>query len=89
MAEKIPKLFIDTSSLQRDSVALARKVYDDGYRPNRIIGLWRGGSPIGLYMHEAFKVLDRDNRVDYIPVITQANFQSANSLTRFVLEYMV
>lgn len=69
MAEKIPKLFIDPYSLQRDSVALARKVYDDGYHPNRIIGLWRGGAPIGLYVHEALEVLGV--RADYIPIITR------------------
>ncbi len=63
------KLFISPDSLREDSVALARRVYDDGYHPNRIIGLWRGGAPIGLYVHEALKVLGV--RADYIPVITQ------------------
>lgn len=66
---KQKKLFIDPYSLQRDAVALARKVYDDGYRPNRIIGLWRGGTPIGLYVHEALKVLGI--YADYIPIITR------------------
>lgn len=63
------KLFIDPYSLQRDAVALARRVYDDGYHPKRIIGLWRGGAPVGLYVHEALKVLGV--RADYVPVITR------------------
>lgn len=65
------KLFITPDSLRTDSVAVARKVYDDRYHPNRIISLWRGGASIGLYMHEALKVLDRENPADYIPVITR------------------
>ena len=67
----VNKLFISPDSLRIDSVALARRLYDDSYHPNRIIGLWRGGSPIGLYVHEALKVLDRENSADYIPVITR------------------
>ena len=70
MAEE--KFYITPDSLRRDSVAVARQLYDAGYQPNRIIGLWRGGAPIGLYVHEALKVLDKDHRVDYIPVITHA-----------------
>ncbi|MBI5001848.1 hypoxanthine phosphoribosyltransferase [Candidatus Woesearchaeota archaeon] len=69
MAEEVQKLFITPDSLRRDAVAVARQLYDAGYQPNRIIGLWRGGSPIGLYVHEALKVLGV--RADYIPVITR------------------
>lgn len=69
MLEEIQKLFIKPDSLRLDSVALAKKLYDDSYHPNRIIGLWRGGSPIGLYVHEALKVLGV--QADYIPVITR------------------
>jgi hypoxanthine phosphoribosyltransferase len=69
MTENVQKLFITPDSLRNDSVALARKLYDDQYHPNRIIGLWRGGAPTGLYFHEALKVLGV--RADYIPVITR------------------
>lgn len=69
MTEEVQKLFISPDSLRDDSVAVARQLYDAGYHPNRIIGLWRGGSPAGLYIHEALKVLGV--RADYVPVITR------------------
>lgn len=79
------KLFITPDSLRRDSIALARKVVDDEYQPNRIIGLWRGGSPIGLYMHEALKVLGI--HADYIPVITRGYNEGVdNPLARVVVQ---
>ncbi len=63
-----------------------RKVYDDGYHPNRIIGLWRGGSPVGLYMHEALKVLGV--HADYIPVITRGYKDGVdNQLSRVATVY--
>ncbi len=83
MAEE--KLFITPDSLRRDSVAVARQLYDAGYHPNRIIGLWRGGSPIGLYVHEALKVLGVS--ADYIPVITRGYKEGVdNPLARVVVQ---
>jgi hypothetical protein len=46
------KTFISANLLLRQSFELARKVWDDGYRPNYIIGLWRGGTPPGIAIHE-------------------------------------
>ena len=42
------KLFIQADELLRDSFKLAWQVYESGYRPNYIIGVWRGGAPIGI-----------------------------------------
>ena len=51
------KLFINSESLIEDSFKLAWQVYEDGYRPNYIIGVWRGGTPIGIAVQEFFSVL--------------------------------
>jgi hypoxanthine phosphoribosyltransferase len=32
-------------------------VYESGYRPNYIIGVWRGGAPIGIAVQEFLEVL--------------------------------
>ena len=51
------KHFIRSDSLIEDSFKLAWQVYEDGYRPNYIIGVWRGGTPIGIAVQEFFSVL--------------------------------
>ena len=51
------KLFIQADELLSDSFKLAWKVYDSGYRPNYIIGVWRGGAPIGIAVQEFLDVL--------------------------------
>ena len=51
------KYYIRSEDLIQDSFRLAWQVYDDGYRPNYIIGVWRGGAPIGIAVQEFFSVL--------------------------------
>ena len=51
------KLFIQADQLLRDSFKLAWEVYESGYRPDYIIGVWRGGAPIGIAVQEFLDVL--------------------------------
>ena len=51
------KLFIQADELLRDSFKLAWQVFESGYRPNYIIGVWRGGAPIGIAVQEFLDVL--------------------------------
>ena len=51
------KLFIQADELLSDSFKLAWQVYESGYRPNYIIGVWRGGAPIGIAVQEFLDVL--------------------------------
>ncbi|MDB3950679.1 phosphoribosyltransferase family protein [Gammaproteobacteria bacterium] len=51
------KLFIQSEELLKDSFNLAWQVFESGYRPNYIIGVWRGGAPIGIAVQEFLDVL--------------------------------
>ena len=51
------KLFIQADELLQDSFKLAWQVYESGYRPNYIVGVWRGGAPIGIAVQEFLDVL--------------------------------
>jgi len=51
------KLYIQSEELLKDSFNLAWQVYESGYRPNYIIGVWRGGAPIGIAVQEFLDVL--------------------------------
>lgn len=48
----IKKTFITADSLFTDSFKLARMIYDSGYKPDVILVLWRGGTPVGIVVHE-------------------------------------
>ena len=50
------KTFITAQALLEDSFRLAAKVYDDGFRPQFIVGIWRGGAPIGIAVQEFLAV---------------------------------
>lgn len=46
------KIFLTADDLLRDSYQLARQVYASGFRPNFIVGVWRGGAPVGIAVQE-------------------------------------
>jgi len=56
MLEAPEKVYLDARTLLVDSAKLARLVWDDGYRPNYLIGVWRGGTPPGVAIHEFFRM---------------------------------
>jgi hypoxanthine phosphoribosyltransferase len=46
------KAYIRADDLVYDSFLLARMILDSGYRPDVILVLWRGGTPVGVVVHE-------------------------------------
>jgi len=46
------KKFISAQDLLEDSIQLAIKVYESGFRPHFIVGIWRGGTPVGIAVQE-------------------------------------
>lgn len=49
------KLFISADSLLRDSLELGRQIVLSGYRPSFLVGIWRGGAPIGIVVQEVLE----------------------------------
>lgn len=46
------KLYITANDLLLDSFKLAEQIFQRGYRPHFIVGVWRGGSPVGIAVQE-------------------------------------
>ena len=46
------KTYIGAESLLTDSYRLAMKVLRSGFKPSFIVGVWRGGAPIGIAVQE-------------------------------------
>ena len=50
------KHYLSADEYLRDSWRLAAAVRRSGWRPDILIALWRGGAPVGVAVHEFFKV---------------------------------
>jgi len=46
------KIYLSANELMLDSFRLGKQIADSGWRPDVLIALWRGGTPIGLAVHE-------------------------------------
>jgi len=54
---KMKKIFLDEETLILDSFRLGVRVVESGFRPTFIVGLWRGGSSVGIYVQECLQTL--------------------------------
>ncbi|MBT4521187.1 MAG: hypoxanthine phosphoribosyltransferase [Halieaceae bacterium] len=51
------KHFIDARQLLEDSFNLGWQVYQSGFKPTCIVGVWRGGTPVGIAVQELLRVM--------------------------------
>ena len=68
MSEQAEKLFIREEDLLADAFRLGMLVYRSGFRPSFIVGLWRGGSSIGIFVQECLQYLGGET--DHISIRT-------------------
>jgi hypoxanthine phosphoribosyltransferase len=52
------KLHISARELYTLSFKLARQIVDSGYRPDFLVALWRGGTPVGIVIQEFLQYLN-------------------------------
>ena len=62
------KHYIQADQLLKDSYNLAWKIYEQGFKPDFIIGIWRGGAPVGIAVQEFLDYLGIQS--DHIAIIT-------------------
>lgn len=51
----VEKQFITADSLLRDSLKLGFEVVRSGFRPSFLVGIWRGGAPVGISVQEVLE----------------------------------
>jgi len=66
----LEKVYISSQTLLEDSFKLALQVYESGYRPNYIVGVWRGGAPVGIAVQELLDVMGVES--DHIAIRTSS-----------------
>ena len=51
------KQFLTEQDVMEDSFRLGVRIFNSGFRPTFIVGLWRGGSTVGIYVQECLQTL--------------------------------
>jgi hypoxanthine phosphoribosyltransferase len=64
------KLYITASELLQDSFRLAAEIHRSGFKPDFIVGIWRGGTPVGIAIQEYFEFIGTST--DHIAVRTSS-----------------
>ena len=84
------KIFLSADELLKDSFELGIRILESGYRPSYIVGVWRGGTPIGITVQEVFEYCGVSN--DHIAVRTSSyiGMNNQSDVVRvYGLEYLI
>lgn len=84
------KVFISAQELLEDSFRLAHRIYEDGFHPNFIVGIWRGGTPVGIAVQEYFEY--KQVQTDHIAVRTSSYYgidRQAKEIRVHGLHYLI
>lgn len=66
----IEKVYINAQDLLEDSFRLGMKIMQSDFRPNFIVGIWRGGTPVGIAVQEMLDYYHIDT--DHISIRTSS-----------------
>jgi len=66
----VSKTYLTADRLLEDSFRLANLIYDSGLRPTHLVGIWRGGAPIGIAVQELLEY--RGVECDHISIRTSS-----------------
>jgi len=86
----VEKTYITAQELLEDSFRLAHKIFEDGFHPQFIIGIWRGGTPVGIAVQEYFEY--RKLATDHISVRTSSYYginQQSKEIRVHGLHYLI
>lgn len=77
MNNQITKTFISANELLLDSFQLAANIHNAGFRPDYLVGLWRGGSAVGIAVQEGLEYFGI--KTDHIGIRTSYRGQQSYS----------
>jgi len=66
------KIYIKAQELLNDSFELGIRIFQSGFRPSFIVGVWRGGTPVGIAVQEILDLLGVET--DHIAIRTSSYF---------------
>lgn len=94
IASPTDKLFIQEHELLLDGYRLGKRIVDSGFEPDFMVGIWRGGSSVGIVVQECLQYFGVET--DHISIRTSyrgpATYQSvidnAESIRVHGLQYL-
>ena len=84
------KVFISAESLLRDSLELGLQIARSGFRPTFLVGVWRGGAPIGITVQEVLEF--HGHECDHIAIRTSSYTgvdQRSKTVRVHAIDYLV
>ena len=84
------KTYISAESLLRDSLALGVQIVRSGFQPSFLVGVWRGGAPIGISVQEVLEF--NGIECDHISIRTSSYLgidQQAKTVRVHAIDYLV
>lgn len=79
------KRIIAANDFLRDSFQLAADVYEAGFRPDFLVGLWRGGSAVGIAVQEGLEYFGV--KTDHIAIRT--SYSGADTYEKMVTKQRI
>lgn len=84
------KLFVSAEELLKDSFELGLQIFESGYRPTFIVGVWRGGTPVGIAVQEVLDLLGC--KTDHFSIRTSSYYgmdKQSKEVQVFGLQHLV
>lgn len=84
------KTYISAESLLRDALALGVRIVRSGFKPSFLVGIWRGGAPIGISVQEVLEF--NGIKCDHIAIRTSSYTgidEQAKSVRVHAVDYLV
>lgn len=84
------KIYLSANELLLDSYQLGINILNSGFRPDYIVGIWRGGTPVGIAVQEILHYLGVET--DHIAIRTSSYYgigKQNRTIRVHGLEYIV
>ena len=72
------KIYLSPEQLLQDSFALAKQIIESEYDPTFVLGIWRGGAPIAIAIHEALVACGIKCNHDAVKISSYENINKRN-----------
>jgi hypoxanthine phosphoribosyltransferase len=66
------KIYLTAQDLLIDSYELGMRIFKSGFKPSFIVGVWRGGTPVGIAVQEILDHLGL--KTDHIAIRTSSYY---------------